>query len=94
MIAHLFNAPIEDSETAVGVGTVVSSEKAIMVAGLVFELKWQNKKKAQGKPYDKPNIVAGANIQVSHRLVHISSMRAFRCLDFVFPSLSLAWFIV
>ncbi|CAN4114697.1 unnamed protein product [Withania somnifera] len=63
IIAHLFNAPLEDGETAVGVGTVGSSE-AIMLAGLAFKRKWQNKMKAQGKPYDKPNIVTGANVQV------------------------------
>ncbi|OWM76690.1 hypothetical protein CDL15_Pgr009255 [Punica granatum] len=56
MIAHLFNAPLGDSEAAVGVGTVGSSE-AIMLAGLAFKRKWQNKRKAEGKPYDKPNIV-------------------------------------
>ncbi|CAK7338797.1 unnamed protein product [Dovyalis caffra] len=63
MIAHLFNAPLGDSETAVGVGTVGSSE-AIMLAGLAFKRKWQNKRKAEGKPFDKPNIVTGANVQV------------------------------
>ncbi|XP_052203793.1 glutamate decarboxylase 1 [Diospyros lotus] len=63
MIAHLFNAPLEASETAVGVGTVGSSE-AIMLAGLAFKRRWQNKRKAQGKPFDKPNIVTGANVQV------------------------------
>ncbi|KAM0952850.1 putative glutamate decarboxylase [Dioscorea sansibarensis] len=63
MIAHLFNAPIGEDETAVGVGTVGSSE-AIMLAGLAFKRKWQNKRKAGGKPYDKPNIVTGANVQV------------------------------
>lgn len=63
MIAHLFNAPLGDSETAVGVGTVGSSE-AIMLAGLAFKRRWQNKMKAAGKPCDKPNIVTGANVQV------------------------------
>ena len=63
MIAHLFNAPLEDSEAAIGVGTVGSSE-AIMLAGLAFKRKWQNTRKAQGLPYDKPNIVTGANVQV------------------------------
>ncbi|OAY46451.1 glutamate decarboxylase [Manihot esculenta] len=63
MIAHLFHAPVGDDETAVGVGTVGSSE-AIMLAGLAFKRKWQNKRKAEGKPYDKPNIVTGANVQV------------------------------
>jgi glutamate decarboxylase len=63
MIAHLFNAPLGESEDAIGVGTVGSSE-AIMLAGLAFKRKWQNKRKAEGKPYDKPNIVTGANVQV------------------------------
>nr|CAB3496551.1 unnamed protein product [Digitaria exilis] len=63
MIAHLFHAPLGESETAVGVGTVGSSE-AIMLAGLAFKRRWQNKRKAEGKPVDKPNIVTGANVQV------------------------------
>nr|XP_027095720.1 glutamate decarboxylase 4-like [Coffea arabica] len=63
MIAHLFNAPLGESEAAVGVGTVGSSE-AIMLAGLAFKRKWQNRRKAEGKPYEKPNIVTGANVQV------------------------------
>ncbi|KAH7656140.1 Glutamate decarboxylase protein [Dioscorea alata] len=63
IIAHLFNAPVGEKEAAVGVGTVGSSE-AIMLAGLAFKRRWQNKRKAQGKPCDKPNIVTGANVQV------------------------------
>jgi glutamate/tyrosine decarboxylase-like PLP-dependent enzyme len=67
MIAHLFNAPLGESETAVGVGTVGSSE-AIMLAGLAFKRRWQNKRRAEGKPFDKPNIVTGANVQV---MIHL-----------------------
>ncbi|KAG5610511.1 hypothetical protein H5410_021792 [Solanum commersonii] len=63
IIARLFNAPLKEEETAIGVGTVGSSE-AIMLAGLAFKRNWQNKRKAEGKPYDKPNIVTGANVQV------------------------------
>ncbi|XP_047971168.1 glutamate decarboxylase-like [Salvia hispanica] len=63
MIAHLFNAPLGEGEAAVGVGTVGSSE-AIMLAGLAFKRRWQNKMKQLGKPFDKPNIVTGANVQV------------------------------
>ncbi|KAF7040661.1 hypothetical protein CFC21_050553 [Triticum aestivum] len=63
MIAHLFNAPINEDEKAIGVSTVGSSE-AIMLAGLAFKRKWANKRKEEGKPYDKPNIVTGANVQV------------------------------
>ncbi|KAK4768492.1 hypothetical protein SAY87_003633 [Trapa incisa] len=63
MIAHLFNAPVGESETAIGVGTVGSSE-AIMLAGLAFKRKWQQRRRDQGLPCDKPNIVTGANVQV------------------------------
>ncbi|WOH13236.1 hypothetical protein DCAR_0832745 [Daucus carota subsp. sativus] len=63
IIANLFNAPLEDGEAGVGVGTVGSSE-AIMLAGLAFKRKWQNRRRAEGKPFDKPNIVTGANVQV------------------------------
>ncbi|GBG77883.1 hypothetical protein CBR_g25815 [Chara braunii] len=63
MIARLVNAPIKDGEPAIGAGCIGSSE-AIMLAGLAFKRKWQNKRKEQGLPYDKPNIVTGANVQV------------------------------
>ncbi|XP_062184918.1 glutamate decarboxylase 2-like [Phragmites australis] len=63
IIARLFKAPVGAGETAVGVGTVGSSE-AIMLAGLAFKRCWQNRRKAAGKPHDKPNIVTGANVQV------------------------------
>lgn len=63
MIAHLFHAPVGENDTAVGVGTVGSSE-AIMLAGLAFKRKWQKKRKSEGKPCDKPNIVTGSNVQV------------------------------
>ncbi|MBA0615968.1 hypothetical protein Godav_016065 [Gossypium davidsonii] len=63
MIANLFHAPVGEEETAVGVGTVGSSE-AIMLAGLAFKRRWQHKRKTEGKPTDNPNIVTGANVQV------------------------------
>lgn len=63
IIASMYHAPLDEGEQAVGVGTVGSSE-AIMLAGLAFKRKWQNKRKAEGKPYDKPNIVTGSNVQV------------------------------
>eukprot|EP00897_Mesotaenium_endlicherianum_P008597 jgi/Mesen1/7766/ME000408S06877 len=63
IIANLFNAPLGDGDNAIGTGTVGSSE-AIMLAGLAFKRKWQQKRKAAGKPFDKPNMVTGANVQV------------------------------
>ncbi|VVA99512.1 unnamed protein product [Arabis nemorensis] len=61
IITRLFNAPLGEGEAGVGVGTVGSSE-AIMLAGLAFKRLWQNKRKAQGLPYDKSNIVTGTNV--------------------------------
>ncbi|XP_010465834.1 PREDICTED: glutamate decarboxylase 5-like [Camelina sativa] len=63
MIANLFHAPVGEGEAAIGCGTVGSSE-AIMLAGLAFKRKWQQRRRAQGLPTDNPNIVTGANVQV------------------------------
>ena len=64
MIARLFNAPTAfKGETAIGTSTVGSSE-AIMLAVLAMKKRWQNKRKAEGKPYDKPNIVMNSAVQV------------------------------
>jgi glutamate decarboxylase len=62
MIASLFNTLLEDGAQAVGTGTVGSSEATL--AGLAFRHNWQNKQKVAGLPYDKPNMVTGANVQV------------------------------
>ena len=35
-----------------------------MLAGLAFKRRWQQRRKAEGKPVDKPNIVTGINVQV------------------------------
>ncbi|KAA8532386.1 hypothetical protein F0562_032359 [Nyssa sinensis] len=62
--AHLFNAPSSEDKQVIGVGTVGSS-KAIIFAGFAFKKKWQNKKKAEGKPFDKL-IVPSVNIQMGN----------------------------
>lgn len=62
MIMRLFNAEIRENESAIDAGTVGSSE-AIMLAGLAFNKKCQDKCKAEGRP-DNPNMVTGANVQV------------------------------
>ena len=61
MVAHLFNAP--QDKQGVGTATVGSSE-AIHLAGLALKWNWRDRRKAQGKPTDRPNIVMGANVQV------------------------------
>lgn len=64
MIARLFNAPVHDEEcNAVGTSTIGSSE-AIMLGVLAMKKRWQNKRKAAGKPFDKPNIVMNSAVQV------------------------------
>lgn len=61
MLARLFNSP-EDCDS-VGTATVGSSE-AIMLGLLAHKWTWINSRKAKGKPYDKPNIVFGADVHV------------------------------
>lgn len=56
MIADLWNAP--DSANAIGTSTVGSSE-ACMLGGLAALWRWRAKRKAEGKPVDKPNMVCG-----------------------------------
>jgi glutamate decarboxylase len=61
MLSNLWNAPEDDRAT--GCSTTGSSEAA-MLAGLAFKRRWQNKRRAEGKPADKPNMVMGVNVQV------------------------------
>lgn len=35
-----------------------------MLAVLAMKKRWQNKRKAEGKPYDKPNIIMNSAVQV------------------------------
>jgi glutamate decarboxylase len=64
MIARLFNAPThDDTENAMGTSCIGSSE-AIMLGTLAMKRRWQNKRKAEGKPFDKPNIVMNSAVQV------------------------------
>ena len=35
-----------------------------MLGGLALKRRWQHRRKAAGKPTDKPNIVMGINVQV------------------------------
>ena len=59
MLARLFNAP-EECES-VGAGTIGSSE-AIMLALLAHKWTWKKRRQAEGKLFDKPNIVMGADV--------------------------------
>ena len=61
ILARLFNSPEECD--SVGTATIGSSE-AIMLGLLAHKWAWINKKKAENKPYDKPNIVFGADVHI------------------------------
>lgn len=64
MIARLFNVPTHDDQTnAMGTSTIGSSE-AIMLGVLALKKLWKNKREAEGKPTDKPNIIMNAAVQV------------------------------
>jgi glutamate decarboxylase len=57
MVADLFNAP----EGAVGTATEGSSE-AIMLALLAHKWRWRERRRADGKPAERPNVVIGADV--------------------------------
>ncbi|MBO0830128.1 MAG: glutamate decarboxylase [Streptosporangiales bacterium] len=61
MLASLWHAP--DPERAVGCSTTGSSEAA-MLGGLALKRRWQQRRRAEGKPADRPNIVMGVDVQV------------------------------
>ena len=61
ILSRLWHAP--DAGEAVGCSTTGSSEAA-MLGGLALKRRWQHRRKAEGKPADKPNLVMGINVQV------------------------------
>jgi glutamate decarboxylase len=61
ILSRLWHSP--DREGATGCSTTGSSEAA-MLGGLALKRRWQQRRSAEGKPIDKPNIVMGINVQV------------------------------
>ncbi|MCW2639964.1 MAG: hypothetical protein JWP76_2270 [Dactylosporangium sp.] len=61
MLADLWHA--SDIDDAPGTSTTGSSE-ACMLGGLALKRRWQNARRAAGKPTGRPNIVMGSNVQV------------------------------
>ncbi len=55
MLADLWNAPGTDT---IGCSTTGSSEAA-MLGGMAMKWRWRAKRRAEGKPTDKPNLVCG-----------------------------------
>ena len=56
MLADLWKAPA--AATTVGTSTIGSSE-ACMLGGMAAKWRWKARRKAAGKPTDKPNLVCG-----------------------------------
>jgi len=56
MLAALWNSP--EAANTIGCSTTGSSEAA-MLAGMALKWKWRDKRAAQGKSTDKPNLVTG-----------------------------------
>ena len=61
IIADLWHAP--DGAGTVGTSTIGSSE-ACLLGGLALKRRWQQRRHAQGRPAERPNIVFGRNVQV------------------------------
>lgn len=61
MLADVWNVP--DANDTIGTSTTGSSE-ACMLGGLALKRLWQEKRKAQGKSTEKPNLVLSAGVQV------------------------------
>lgn len=61
ILSRLWNAP--NDKEATGCSTIGSSEAA-MLGGMALKWKWRERRRAQGKPADKPNMVMGINVQV------------------------------
>jgi glutamate decarboxylase len=61
ILADLWNAP--HSVRATGCSTTGSSEAA-MLGGLALKWRWRERMRAAGRPTDRPNLVAGINVQV------------------------------
>ena len=62
MVANMWNSP-EKSEWKTGAVGIGSSE-ACMLGGVAAWLRWRERRKAQGKPCDKPNLVMSTAYQV------------------------------
>jgi glutamate decarboxylase len=61
ILADLWHAPPADRAT--GCSTTGSSEAA-MLGGLALKWRWRERMRAAGRPSDRPNLVAGINVQV------------------------------
>lgn len=56
MLADLWNSP--EQANTIGCSTTGSSEAA-MLGGMAMKWKWRDKRRAEGKPTDRPNLITG-----------------------------------
>ena len=61
MLADLWNSP--NPANSIGCSTTGSSE-ACMLGGLALKRRWQEKRRAEGKSVEKPNLVVSSAVQV------------------------------
>lgn len=61
MLADLWNVP--DVDDTIGTSTIGSSE-ACMLGGLALKRLWQERRRAEGKSTEQPNLVLSAGVQV------------------------------
>src|SRR5204862_2823970 len=61
MRSRLWHAP--EADDATGCSTTGSSEAA-MLGGLALKRRWMQRRRAEGKPVDRPNLVMRVNVQV------------------------------
>lgn len=65
MIGKLFNAPTSGNGEGGAIGTsCVGSSEAIILGVLAMKRRWKNKRKAEGKSTENPNIVMNSAVQV------------------------------
>ena len=62
MVANMWNTPEKNKWKTGAVG--IGSSEACMLGGVAAWLRWRERRKAQGKPFDKPNLVMSTAYQV------------------------------
>ena len=62
MVANMWNSPEKAEWKAGAVG--IGSSESCMLGGVAAWLRWRERRKAAGKPYDKPNLVMSTAYQV------------------------------
>jgi glutamate decarboxylase len=62
MVANMWHSPEKEEWKTGAVG--IGSSEACMLGGVAAWLRWRERRKAQGKPYDKPNLVMSTAYQV------------------------------